>query len=155
MHGAVQRLEIPDTARPQQSLADIGERGGRLGVEIADMAGLIGDLTALGHKQTEQARAAVVAARQMSQTNAALAAAMPTGATVALLEPLDDPAPSGSVTGDAFVKLFSLNLFHGQGGRAYPLDQIAGWLRAAGFGELRDHGLPPSPNDRLIVATRI
>jgi methyl-accepting chemotaxis protein len=76
MHGAVQRLEIPDTARPQQSLADIGERGGRLGVEIADMAGLIGDLTALGHKQTEQARAAVFAARQMSQTNAALAAAM-------------------------------------------------------------------------------
>lgn len=76
MHGAVQRLEIPDTARPQQSLADIGERGGRLGVEIADMAGLIGDLTALGHRQTEQARAAVFAARQMSQTNAALASAM-------------------------------------------------------------------------------
>jgi hypothetical protein len=85
----------------------------------------------------------------------ALAAAMPAGATVALLEPLDDPAPSGSVTGDAFVKLFSLNLFHGQGGRAYPLDQIAGWLRAAGFGDIRDHGLPPSPNDRLIVATRL
>jgi methyl-accepting chemotaxis protein len=76
MHGAVQRLEIPENAEPRQSLADIGERGGRLGVEIADMAGLISDLSALGHQQTEQARAAVSAARQMSQTNAALASAM-------------------------------------------------------------------------------
>lgn len=76
MHGAIHRLEIPESTHPKQSLADIGERGGRLGVEIADMAGLIGDLTALGHSQTEQARAAVSAARQMSQTNAALAAAM-------------------------------------------------------------------------------
>lgn len=76
MHGAVHRLETPEDSRPNQSLADIGERGGRLGVEIADMAGLIGDLTALGHAQTAQARAAVAAARQMSQTNAALASAM-------------------------------------------------------------------------------
>ncbi len=76
MHSAVRRLEIPETDRSGQSLADIGERGGRLGVEIADVAGLISDLTALGHTQTEQARAAVMAARQMNQTNAALAAAM-------------------------------------------------------------------------------
>ena len=76
MHGAIQRLEVSDIARPRQSLADIGERSGHLGVEIADMAGLIGDLTALGHAQTDQARAAVAAARQMSQTNAALASAM-------------------------------------------------------------------------------
>jgi len=76
MHGAVQRLEVSDVAPPGQSLADIGERSGHLGVEIADMAGLIGDLTALGHTQTDQARAAVAAARQMSQTNAALASAM-------------------------------------------------------------------------------
>ncbi|MBM3530777.1 MAG: methyl-accepting chemotaxis protein [Alphaproteobacteria bacterium] len=76
MHGAVQRLEIADSEKPRQPLADIGERGGHLGVEIADMSGLIGDLTALGHKQTEQARAAVAAAEQMGQTNAALASAM-------------------------------------------------------------------------------
>lgn len=76
MHGAVHRLETPEIEKPKQSLSDIGERGGRLGVEIADMAGLIGDLTALGHAQTAQARAAVAAARQMSQTNAALASAM-------------------------------------------------------------------------------
>jgi hypothetical protein len=82
-----------------------------------------------------------------------LAEAMTPGATVALLEPLDDPAPSGSVTGDAFVKLFSLNLFHGQGGRAYPFEQIAEWLRRAGFGDIRSHELP-SPNDRLILAVR-
>lgn len=76
MHEAVLRLPVRDTERPQQSLADIGERGGRLGVEIADMAGIIGDLTALGHAQTDQARAAVMAARQMSITNAALASSM-------------------------------------------------------------------------------
>lgn len=65
---------VPDS--PRNSLADIGERGGRLGVEIADMAGLIGDLTRLGREQSEQANAAIEAARQMSATNAELAARM-------------------------------------------------------------------------------
>jgi len=60
----------------QHSLHDIGERGGRLGVEIADMAGLIGDLTRLGQEQNEKARAAIDAALQMSETNAALASSM-------------------------------------------------------------------------------
>jgi hypothetical protein len=83
-----------------------------------------------------------------------LGAAMPAGAALAILEPLDDPAPSGSVTADAFVKLFSLNLLHGQGGRAYPYEEIATWLAAAGFANLRRHTLPPSANDVLIVATR-
>jgi methyl-accepting chemotaxis protein len=76
MHGAIRRADLPKIDSTRQPLADIGERGGRLGVEIADMAGLVGDLSALGHAQTAQARAAVAAARQMSQTNAALAAAM-------------------------------------------------------------------------------
>lgn len=60
----------------QHSLADIGERSGRLGVEIADMAGLVSDLTRLGNEQTEQANAAMEAARQMSLTNAELASKM-------------------------------------------------------------------------------
>ena len=69
---------LPETAQDSQrgSLADIGERGGRLGVEIADMAGLVGDLTRLGREQSEQANAAIDAARQMSVTNAELASRM-------------------------------------------------------------------------------
>jgi len=45
----------------QTSLSDIGERSGRLGSEIADMAGIVSDLTALGQSQTSQARAAALA----------------------------------------------------------------------------------------------
>jgi len=69
---------LPETVQdsPRGSLADIGERGGRLGVEIADMAGLVGDLTKLGREQSEQANAAIDAARQMSVTNAELASKM-------------------------------------------------------------------------------
>ena len=72
---ALRRLE-PADERPRQSLSDIGDRSGHLGIEIADMAGLVGDLTALGQQQIMQARAAVAAAREMSITNADLAAAM-------------------------------------------------------------------------------
>jgi SAM-dependent methyltransferase len=75
------------------------------------------------------------------------------GGAIVLLEPFDDPAPSGSVSGDAFVKLFSLNLFHGQGGRAYPYSEVAQWLASAGFGDPHRHPLKASPNDQLIIAT--
>lgn len=72
---ALRRIEPADD-RPRNSLSDIGDRSGHLGVEIADMAGLVGDLTTLGEQQTRQARAAVSAAREMNATNADLAAAM-------------------------------------------------------------------------------
>jgi len=81
-------------------------------------------------------------------------AATAPGGTVAVLEPVDDPGPAGSVSGDAFVKLFSLNLLHGQGGQAYPYQEIAGWLRAAGLVDVRQSALTASPNDCLILATR-
>lgn len=76
MSEAVLRRIEPADDRPRQSLSDIGDRSGHLGVEIADMAGLVGDLTALGQQQIAQARAAVAAAREMNATNADLAAAM-------------------------------------------------------------------------------
>src|SRR5437764_9218004 len=76
MTPALQRVPVPDTDATSNALSDVGERGGQLSVEIADMAGLIGDLTALSEVQTERAKGAVAAARQMSQTNAALAASM-------------------------------------------------------------------------------
>lgn len=58
------------------SFSDIGDRAGRLSVEIADAAGLIGDLTALGKTQTERAHGAMAAAQQMAETNAVLSSAM-------------------------------------------------------------------------------
>lgn len=76
MSEAVLRRIDPADDHPRQSLSDIGDRSGHLGVEIADMAGLIGDLTVLGQQQIAQARAAVAAAREMNATNADLAAAM-------------------------------------------------------------------------------
>jgi hypothetical protein len=84
-----------------------------------------------------------------------LAAGMPRGGVLAVLEPLDEPAPSGSVTADAFGKVFSLNLFHGQGGRSTPYAQLTDWLAKAGFGEFRRHALHPVLNDSLILATRL
>ncbi|RDV01074.1 methyl-accepting chemotaxis protein [Undibacter mobilis] len=58
------------------SFSDIGDRAGRLSVEIADAAGLIGDLTALGQTQSQRAEGAIAAARQMAETNAVLSSAM-------------------------------------------------------------------------------
>jgi len=58
------------------SFSDIGDRAGRLSVEIADAAGLIDDLTALGKTQSERAQGAMAAARQMAETNAVLSSAM-------------------------------------------------------------------------------
>lgn len=83
-----------------------------------------------------------------------LAAAMPEGAVLAVLGPLDEPSPSGSTVADAFAKVFSLNLLHGQGGRVTTYDELGDWLAESGFGDLRRHALHPSLNDTLIVATR-
>jgi methyl-accepting chemotaxis protein len=72
------RMPSPGKEERPSSLSDIGDRAGRLGVEIADMAGLIGDLTSLGETQSQRAQAAMTAAQQMAQTNATLSAAMTT-----------------------------------------------------------------------------
>jgi len=73
MSAALQRVPA---AEIRTSLSDIGERSGRLGVEIADMAGVIGDLSVLGQQQVERARGAVAAARQLADTNDVLASSM-------------------------------------------------------------------------------
>jgi methyl-accepting chemotaxis protein len=69
-------LRLSEPGNSKRSLSDIGERAGHLGVEIADMAGLIGDLTTLGTTQSQRAQGAMSAARQMGQTNATLSTAM-------------------------------------------------------------------------------
>ncbi len=57
---------------------DIGDRAGRLGVEIADVAGLIADLSALSQQQRLQAEAAMTAAGEMNAAAGQLAASMST-----------------------------------------------------------------------------
>lgn len=84
----------------------------------------------------------------------AVAEAMAPGGTVVVLEPLDDDGSGGSPTGEAFVRLFSLNLFHGQGGRTYALGEITAWLEEAGFTDVRTQGLAASGSDHLVLATR-
>lgn len=69
-------LKLVTASAPSGNMSDIGERGGRLGVEIADMAGLIGDLTTLAQTQSERAKGAIAAARDMARSNEALAASM-------------------------------------------------------------------------------
>lgn len=57
-------------------LSDIGDRAGRLGVEIADVSGLVSDLSALAEQQSRQAATVVGAAREMAQTTAQLSQTM-------------------------------------------------------------------------------
>ena len=77
-----------------------------------------------------------------------VAACTAEGGTVALIEPLEADDADGTSSARAFVRLFSLNLFHGQGGRTYSFEEIAGWLNAAGFTDVRRSALT-----RVIPAT--
>jgi methyl-accepting chemotaxis protein len=70
------RKTAPALSGRSSSLSDIGDRAGKLGVAIADVAGLIGDLTVLGQTQSRCAQGAMAAAHEMAQTNTILSAAM-------------------------------------------------------------------------------
>ncbi len=67
-----------------RALAPIGQRAGKLGVEIAGIAGLIEDLSAVGLAQTERVTELMAAAREMRETTHSLGASM--GETVAAAE---------------------------------------------------------------------
>ena len=58
--------------------SDIGDRAGRLGVEIADVAGLIADLSAIGRQQELQVAAARNAAGEMNAAAGQLGRSMTT-----------------------------------------------------------------------------
>ena len=57
-------------------IADIGRRASRLGIEIADIVGLIEDLGGLGRAQLETLRSVVRSARESGETNSRLAQSM-------------------------------------------------------------------------------
>ncbi|HEY0918126.1 methyl-accepting chemotaxis protein [Devosia sp.] len=69
-------LALREDDPPADQLADIGQRAGRLGVDIADVAGIVADLAAIGRTQAEHAGAAMQAAAAMNDTNAELAGLM-------------------------------------------------------------------------------
>ncbi|MGO9007696.1 MAG: methyl-accepting chemotaxis protein [Beijerinckiaceae bacterium] len=60
----------------KSAFAEIAGRAGRLGVEIADIVGIIGDLSALGEEQSAHVQDVGAAARQMGKANRLLATAM-------------------------------------------------------------------------------
>ncbi|WP_028193297.1 methyltransferase [Salinispora pacifica] len=83
-----------------------------------------------------------------------VAAALRPGGRVALLEPLAEVPERPAGPGEAFVRMFSLNLFHTQGGRAYARDELVGLLHEAGFTEVRQQVLGGSESDHLVTAVR-
>jgi methyl-accepting chemotaxis protein len=72
------RVEDHETAlsHPDVDIAAIGERASRLGIEIADVVGIIEDLGGLGRGQRESLRSMVHSANATSAANAALASSM-------------------------------------------------------------------------------
>ncbi|MCC8246460.1 class I SAM-dependent methyltransferase [Saccharothrix luteola] len=80
---------------------------------------------------------------------ARVAAALRPGGAVVLLEH-DERSPDPA--SDAFARVFSLNLFHGQGGQVYGTDEITTWLANAGLGTPVTHPLTTSPGQSLLVS---
>ncbi|MEU7531473.1 class I SAM-dependent methyltransferase [Saccharothrix sp. NPDC042600] len=79
------------------------------------------------------------------------AAALRPGGSVVLLE---HDEHSEDRAGDAFARVFSLNLFHGQGGQVYPTTEIEDWLHTVGLTTITTHPLSTSPGQSLITATK-
>ena len=65
-----------DPAEQGSQLTEIAARIGGLGVEIADLSGLVGDLTAIGATQSQAARAAIEAAGAMAEMTGSLSRSM-------------------------------------------------------------------------------
>ena len=102
---------------PPDQLGDIGQRAGRLGVEIADVAGIVADLSAIGRAQAEHAGAAMAAAAAMNETNANLAGLM--------LKTRTSAVDTRSVLGDSAATMASV------------VERSTGTMRSLGEGALQ------------------
>ncbi|MCE6997398.1 methyltransferase domain-containing protein [Saccharothrix sp. S26] len=80
---------------------------------------------------------------------ARVASALRPGGAVVLLEHDEHPPDRAS---DAFARVFSLNLFHGQGGQVYGTSEITTWLTSAGLTTPTTHPLTTSPGQSLLVS---
>ncbi len=72
MSTAVLRNTVPAASPAERSTSNIGDRSGQLGIEIADLAGIISDLAKLGQTQQHHSRGAEAAAQHMADANAVL-----------------------------------------------------------------------------------
>lgn len=78
------------------------------------------------------------------------AAVRPGGLVAVLTHGTEAPGPAAV----AFLRMLSLNLFHGQGGQVHPVAEIERWLTEAGFHSPGTRQLPKSPTRRLVTAAR-
>jgi methyl-accepting chemotaxis protein len=69
-------VEEGDARHQDADMAAIGERASRLGVEIADIVGIVDDMGKLGHRQMATLRGVVREAEATGKTNSRLAASM-------------------------------------------------------------------------------
>jgi len=76
----------------------------------------------------------------------------PGGRVVIVEQTQDDGAARGPVD-DAFMRTFSLNLFHLLGAQTWSFAEIAGWLEAAGFRDPAETAVRGSL-DRVVQAVR-
>lgn len=79
--------------------------------------------------------------------------ALAPGGRVIVVEEYDPGQRTAGSVNDAFMRTFSLNMYHLQGAQMYTTDEIAGWLAAAGFdpATLREE---LAGGDRVIQAAR-
>jgi hypothetical protein len=81
-----------------------------------------------------------------------VAAALNPSGQLLILEQLADPAATEAP--NAFNRIFSLNLFHLQGGQTYPYEEITRWLTTAGFTNPQRFDLKESPGDSVLMARK-
>jgi SAM-dependent methyltransferase len=79
--------------------------------------------------------------------------ALAPGGRVLVVEEYDPDRRPADAVSDAFMHTFSLNMYHLQGAQNYPTEQIAGWLRDAGFDPATVREVPAG-NDRVIQAAK-
>lgn len=79
-------------------------------------------------------------------------AALPAGGKVIILDQVDEKLPGATV--NAVVQLLGLSFFHLLGGRVYPYDAIASWLRNVGFAEVQRIRLLKNLGSSLIVGSK-
>lgn len=76
MNALAHRSDGPEPRSVETCRAEMSERAGRLGLEIADISGIVEDLAGLSGKQVQSLREVVDAARSAAATNSQLAATM-------------------------------------------------------------------------------
>ncbi|MFL5383906.1 MAG: methyltransferase [Longimicrobiaceae bacterium] len=79
--------------------------------------------------------------------------ALKPGGRVVIVEQTEGGAEPRGPVDDAFMRTFSLNLYHLLGAQTWSFDEIAGWLEAAGFRDPAETAVRGSL-DRVVQAVR-